>query len=154
MSNEELIKCPKCASSQIHIDKRGFKTGRGIVGGLLTGNIIVAAAAGGIGMNKIELTCLKCGHRFKIGEHLTTTSCESLPEGVNINERKIFTEYNHKCPLCNKIYNGDLRSCPKCGRYFLDKDKTNESILKQNKRGCASMILIFIILSGILYAAI
>lgn len=65
---------------QVHVHERGFKTSRAIAGGLLTGNILVAAAAGGIRKNNIELVCLKCGHKFKIKDvkqepikHLSTS---------------------------------------------------------------------------------
>ena len=62
----EEIKCSKCGSSQITANKKGFSTGRAIAGGLLTGNIWLAAAAGGAGMNEIEITCLSCGHTWKV----------------------------------------------------------------------------------------
>ena len=61
--NKSII-CPKCGSKNIYIYKKGFSTGKAIAGGLLTGNIFVAAAAGGIGANKIVLTCLDCGHNI------------------------------------------------------------------------------------------
>ena len=52
----EEVKCPKCGSTQISANKKGFNTGRAIAGGLLTGNIWVAAASGGIGMNAHAVT--------------------------------------------------------------------------------------------------
>lgn len=65
---EEPIKCPKCASTQISTDKKGFSGKKAIAGALLTGGI--GLLAGTIGSNKTELTCLKCGKTFKIGEDL------------------------------------------------------------------------------------
>lgn len=44
--------CPKCNSTEIHAEKRGWS--------FLTGMI---------GSRKIYLTCLSCGHRFKPGQH-------------------------------------------------------------------------------------
>jgi DNA-directed RNA polymerase subunit RPC12/RpoP len=41
--------CPRCGSTQIHAGRRGFSFLLGI-----------------FGMNRIILTCLKCGHRFEI----------------------------------------------------------------------------------------
>lgn len=49
--NEENVKCPKCGSTQIHAEKRGWS--------LMTGMI---------GSSKIIMTCLKCGSKFKPGE--------------------------------------------------------------------------------------
>lgn len=47
----ESVKCPKCGSSQIHAEKRGWN--------FVTGKF---------GSGKIIITCLKCGHKFKPGE--------------------------------------------------------------------------------------
>ena len=45
--DDTQIRCPSCASTQVHAEKRGF-----------------SLAVGVIGMNKIKLTCLKCGCQF------------------------------------------------------------------------------------------
>lgn len=57
------IKCPKCGSTQIHADKRGFKTGRAVAGTLIAWPF-AGLAAGGAGQNKLRMTCLACGHRL------------------------------------------------------------------------------------------
>lgn len=43
--------CPKCESSQLYADKRGW-----------------SLATGFIGKNKIVITCLNCGKKFGPGE--------------------------------------------------------------------------------------
>ena len=43
--------CPKCHSTSIHAEKRGWKVTTGL-----------------IGSNKIVVTCLNCGHKFKPGK--------------------------------------------------------------------------------------
>lgn len=63
--NDHLPSCPKCKSNQVTFNKKGFSTGKAIVGGILTGG--VGLLAGGIGKNKILLTCLKCGHTWTRG---------------------------------------------------------------------------------------
>lgn len=119
--------------------------------------------AGTIGSKDVQITCLKCGNKFKAGEALSyygiqkVTSVNKpteLPQGVHINKRETFTKFNYRCPLCDKIYNGDLRRCPKCGRDFLDKDKTNDPIVEKSNGGCATVILFFIILGSVLYTII
>jgi DNA-directed RNA polymerase subunit RPC12/RpoP len=49
--NEDKVKCPKCGSTQIHADQRGWSMWTGFVGS-----------------GKIVLTCLKCGNKFKPGQ--------------------------------------------------------------------------------------
>jgi len=66
MSNE--IKCPKCGSTQLTTDKKGFSGKQAVGGAILTGGIGVLA--GTIGSNKIIITCLACGNQFKPGEDL------------------------------------------------------------------------------------
>jgi DNA-directed RNA polymerase subunit M/transcription elongation factor TFIIS len=60
---EVQIKCPKCGSTQISANKKGFSIGQAIVGGVLTGG--VGLAAGLLGGNGIRINCLRCGHRWK-----------------------------------------------------------------------------------------
>ena len=63
---EDQIKCPKCQSTQITADKKGFSGKKAVAGAVLTGGI--GLLAGTIGSNKMKLTCLKCGHTFSPGE--------------------------------------------------------------------------------------
>lgn len=56
------IHCPKCGSTQITANKKGFSGTKAVVGGLLTGGI--GLLAGTIGSNKTIITCLNCGNRF------------------------------------------------------------------------------------------
>ena len=60
------IKCPKCESTQITANKKGFSTTQAIGCAILTGGI--GLVAGTIGSGKIKITCLACGHQFKPGE--------------------------------------------------------------------------------------
>jgi hypothetical protein len=48
---EDIVKCTKCGSTQVHAEKRGF-----------------SMIWGTIGSRKIFITCLKCGNRFKPGD--------------------------------------------------------------------------------------
>lgn len=161
INKEEYLCCPKCHSKELHSEHKGFSGGKALAGAVLAGGI--GLLAGTIGSKDVQITCLKCGNKFKAGEALSSFNLQhtqnvnqsiKLPQGVNINKREAFTKFNYKCPLCNKIYNGDLHSCPKCGRHFLDKDKTNESILVREKGGCMTLILFFIALGSLLCSLI
>lgn len=68
----EEIKCPKCKSTQITANKKGFSIGKAAAGALLTGG--VGLLAGTIGSNKVIITCLACGHQFKPGAHKETAA--------------------------------------------------------------------------------
>lgn len=58
------LRCPKCHSNQIEIDKQGFSAGKALVGGILTGGI--GLVAGFHGKNKRKGKCLHCGHTWNI----------------------------------------------------------------------------------------
>lgn len=66
MDKDGIVYCPKCYSTNITSNKKGFSVGKAAVGAIATGGI--GLLAGGIGKNKIELTCLKCGHQWKAGK--------------------------------------------------------------------------------------
>lgn len=60
---ENEAHCPRCGSTSLSADKKGFGFGKAAVGSVLAGP--VGLLAGGIGAKKIEITCLNCGYRFK-----------------------------------------------------------------------------------------
>lgn len=62
---DDEVRCPKCSSTQLNVQKKGFGVGKAAVGGVLAGPL--GLLAGGIGKNKLDLICLKCGHKFKPG---------------------------------------------------------------------------------------
>lgn len=59
------VSCPLCKSEQVIAGKQGFGVGKAAAGAVLTGGI--GLLAGGIGANKIKITCLACGHEWKPG---------------------------------------------------------------------------------------
>lgn len=68
---DNQVHCPKCNSTQITANKKGFSVGKAAAGVILTGGI--GLLAGGIGRNKVIITCLACGHQFKPGAKKETT---------------------------------------------------------------------------------
>jgi rubredoxin len=66
---ENKIRCPKCSSDKLTANKKGFSGGKAVIGGLLTGGI--GLTAGFIGSNKIQITCINCGHMFKPGQGIS-----------------------------------------------------------------------------------
>jgi tellurium resistance protein TerD len=57
------IRCPRCGSTQLTANKKGFGFGKAVVGKLLIGN--VGLLGGFIGSKKMEITCLKCEYKWK-----------------------------------------------------------------------------------------
>ena len=62
----EQIGCPKCGSTQLTTNEKGFSGGKAVAGAVLTGGI--GLLAGFHGKNKVIITCLACGKKFKPGE--------------------------------------------------------------------------------------
>lgn len=62
----EPIKCPRCGSTQISSDKKGFGVGKAVIGNAIAGPI--GLAAGNIGAKKVRITCLKCGKQWEAGK--------------------------------------------------------------------------------------
>lgn len=61
----ELAKCPRCGSTALSSNKKGYGVGKALIGVAVFGP--VGLLAGGVGANKVVATCLKCGHKFKPG---------------------------------------------------------------------------------------
>lgn len=61
-----VVCCPKCGSSQLSANKKGFSLGKALVGGVVLVPI-AGVVTGMIGKNKIIITCLNCGKQFKPG---------------------------------------------------------------------------------------
>jgi hypothetical protein len=60
------IHCPKCGSTQVHANKKGYSIKKGVLGAIMTGGL--GLIAGLHNSNKIVLTCLSCGHTFNPGD--------------------------------------------------------------------------------------
>lgn len=63
---DDVVRCPRCGSTSITANKKGFSLAKGAAGVLTFGAYGVLTA--GIGKNKIIITCLKCGKQFKPGK--------------------------------------------------------------------------------------
>lgn len=61
--NEEPVRCPRCRSTQLTANKKGFGLGKAAAGGLLLGP--VGLLGGFLGSSKVKITCLKCGYTWK-----------------------------------------------------------------------------------------
>jgi TM2 domain-containing membrane protein YozV len=57
--------CPKCHSTSLTANKKGFGVGKAAAGVLIAGPY--GLLAGGIGSKKVTVTCLNCGNQFKPG---------------------------------------------------------------------------------------
>jgi len=63
MDDQGIPYCPKCLSTAVSANKKGGSIIKGLVGGAIAGP--VGLLAGGIGRNKIDLYCIKCGNKFR-----------------------------------------------------------------------------------------
>lgn len=54
--------CPKCGSTSLSSNKKGYGIGKGVIGGCLFG--LIGLIFGNIGAKKIRVTCLNCGHQW------------------------------------------------------------------------------------------
>jgi len=59
------VRCPKCGSTQVAANRKGFGVGKALIGGFLTGG--VGLLGGFIGSGKVLVTCLKCGKQWRAG---------------------------------------------------------------------------------------
>lgn len=63
--------CPRCGSTSLSANKKGFSFVKGAIGGGIGAvvapiGIVMGLGAGNIGAKKVWVTCLNCGHRWKM----------------------------------------------------------------------------------------
>lgn len=60
--------CPKCGSTSLSANKKGFGIGKAVIGAAITAPIAgpIGLVAGNAGAKKVWVTCLNCGHRWKL----------------------------------------------------------------------------------------
>lgn len=142
---KDLILCPKCGSKNNYISKKGYSTKKGIAGMLLIGKI--GLLAGTIGSNKIEITCLNCGHKFKtsdvnILEQRILNQIKSSGIDTNIKTQIITETINEKtkappktnqkltCNNCNSTNDLGIKYCRCCGHKI---DYSSVSIIRNGQ---------------------
>ena len=64
--SEKLARCPKCNSTSLTANKKGFSVGKAVVGGVVA--LPLGLVTGMVGKNKVFITCLNCGHKWKPGK--------------------------------------------------------------------------------------
>lgn len=62
-----IVCCPKCGSTSLSSNKKGFGIGKAIVGACISNNPI-GLVTGNIGAKKVRITCMNCGHEFWAGK--------------------------------------------------------------------------------------
>lgn len=155
---EEYLCCPKCNSKELHSEQKGFSGGKALAGALLTGGI--GLLAGTIGSKNIDITCLKCGNKFKAGE----------AKIIKANEYEIYV-YND-VEIITLLKNGDtykatqliqiknnIKQSPENAEIILkirdEYCKRHNIEMKPYKvPGCAGIIILFISISSLLYMLI
>lgn len=60
---DKMMKCPRCGSTSLSGNKKGYGIGKGIVGAAILGPLGLVAE--NIGSGKVVITCMKCGHKFR-----------------------------------------------------------------------------------------
>jgi RNA polymerase subunit RPABC4/transcription elongation factor Spt4 len=128
MSSDTLIGCPGCGSTQLTSNKKGFSVAKAAGGAILLGG--VGILAGAMGSNKIVITCLACGKKFKAGEGKITTVApnatplnSTLPHAVkqsNTNNRIV-------CSDCKTINFSNHTFCKNCKRALTEHDERSDS---------------------------
>ena len=66
LDKQGVVYCPKCYSTSLSVNEKGFGVGKAITGVAMFGPL--GLLAGAIGSKKVRITCLKCGHQFYPGK--------------------------------------------------------------------------------------
>lgn len=150
------IKCPVCGSEQLSASKRGFDIGKAIIGDALTGDPLFSLLAGGIGKDKVVITCLKCGHKFSPGDPLSNNHEVPAAETDKLlaDKKDLPQTAYFKCS-CGKVSSLETYKpyCPSCGRRLEQSAIVSEEEARDlsKKGGCLGVLLLpLLVIGGIL----
>jgi RNA polymerase subunit RPABC4/transcription elongation factor Spt4/ribosomal protein L7/L12 len=124
--DDDCLYCPKCHSKNLHTQHKGFSGGKAFAGAVLTGGI--GLLAGTIGSKNVQITCLKCGNKFKAGEALKKSDIDRIERS----KRQISRE-NTLALAADKDITELINSGNKVAASELYKERKGVSLEEANK---------------------
>lgn len=138
---EEYLCCPKCKSKDLHSEHKGFSGGKALAGVVLTGG--VGLLAGTIGSRDVQITCLKCGNKFKAGDALVIKP--KIESDNSLDEKLIEIIENENKLAAVKFYKESERVGIAEAKRYVDNLAETKGIISRNNGGCAGVVLLFIL---------
>lgn len=148
---EEFLCCPKCRSKELHSEHKGFSGGKALAGAVITGGI--GLLAGTIGSKDVQVTCLKCGNKFKAGESLVVKP----QDNDHIEQDIIEIIKSGNMLMAVKAYRDRSGVSLSEAKLYVDNLKKTHNIIPSitNNSGCAGVIaIIILVVSGSIIAFI
>ena len=150
---ESYLCCPKCGSRDLHAEQKGFSGGKALVGAVTFGGL--GLLAGTIGSKDVQITCLKCGKQFKAGEagvYMNDASKKALEErlkqliiqnpitndAISIYQKETGCSHEEACEWYKNV------------KFTEEEEKKFKENVNNYKGGCASVIVLLIVLSSVL----
>lgn len=143
---KEYLCCPKCHSRDLHSEHKGFSGGKALAGAVLTGGI--GLLAGAIGSKDVQITCLKCGNKFKAGEAKSSRDL-SRPNDIDKELLDMIKAGN----MLNAVQFFKARSGYDLvsSKRYVDDLAARHNINPSTNSGCAGVILLGVLFTGLLY---
>ena len=66
LNTDPTPRCPRCGSTSISANKKGYGIGKGVVGAAVAGPL--GLVLGNAGAKKVRITCLACGYQWIAGK--------------------------------------------------------------------------------------
>ena len=141
---EEYLCCPKCGSRELHAEHKGFSGGKALAGALVTGGI--GLLAGTIGSRDTQITCLRCGNRFKAGEAKVVRNTLNATNAT-AEEQEILDKINSQGKLSTvkwykETHNCGLAEAKDAVDAIVDKHSSELSYANTSGSGCSIIVLI------------
>lgn len=134
---EEYLCCPKCGSRELHAEHKGFSGGKALAGAIVTGGI--GLLAGTIGSRDTQITCLKCGNKFKAGEARIVRPNENVSE----EESQIIGIIQSQGKISAVKWYKDKYNCGlKEAKDFVDNIAVKHNVISGSGSGCSIIVLI------------
>ena len=118
-STPPKVTCPRCGAKDIQALKKGFGAGKAVGGAVVVGP--VGLLAGFIGSRKVQIVCLRCGHKWAPSPRSTgrvRRDSGDYLKGIRLDDPAYPTGSEKTCPMCAEKVKSAAKICRFCGHSF------------------------------------
>jgi hypothetical protein len=136
----DSVHCPKCNSTQVSAQKRGFSGGKAIAGAVVAGG--VGTLAGFHGSGNVDVHCLKCGH-----------SWSPAVRAAEQRQAQVLDEKTWKANFYHAFENDHMYKAEEIildQRPYMLRNSTLPEVYKQLKKEEQNLMIIMLIGTGLL----
>jgi DNA-directed RNA polymerase subunit RPC12/RpoP len=144
---ETEIRCPRCGSTQITANKKGFSGKKAVAGAVLTGGI--GLLAGTIGSKKVIITCLSCGKEFRPGQGAAVPVTNDAFNQLGDFDKRVIVACNGGKQMLQAVSLVQKEKGMKLvdAKNYVEKIMKDAGMTLQTSNGCGAVVILLLLSS-------